>query len=140
VDFYERFSRSATEARSMRLAGWVTVLSGLIGVGTAVLLALFDITSAFDAWFALQAVLGGGFAGCYGLGMFSRRANWQGAVIGVVASLVITFVLWQGAMVTPVLYPTFAIFACLVTGYIGSFFFPPPERSLLGLTVFTPRP
>jgi Na+/proline symporter len=87
----------------------------------------------------LQAVLGGGFAGCYGLGMFSQRANWQGAVIGVIASLIITFIIWQGAMVAPVLYPTFAIFACLVFGYVGSFFFPRPGQSLLGLTVFTPR-
>jgi len=140
VDFYERFSKSATPAKSMRLAEWMTVIAGVIGVGTAVLLALFDIKSAFDAWFALQAVLGGGFAGCYGLGMFTRRANWQGAVVGVVASLIITFVLWQGEMVTPVLYPTFSIFACLVFGYVSSYFFRPPAQSLLGLTVFTPRP
>lgn len=140
VDFYERFSKTVTPAKSMRLAEWMTGVAGVIGVGTAVLLALFDIKSAFDAWFALQAVLGGGFAGCYGLGMFTRRANWQGAVIGVIASLIITFVLWQGEMVTPVLYPTFAIFACLVFGYIGSYFFRPPAQSLFGLTVFTPRP
>jgi SSS family transporter len=139
VDFYERFSKRATDKKSMRLAEWVTVIAGIIGVGTAVLLALFDIKSAFDAWFALQAVLGGGFAGCYGLGMFTRRSNWQGAVIGVIASVIITSILWQGDMVTPVLYPTFAIFACLVFGYIGSFFFPPPGQSLLGLTVFTAR-
>lgn len=139
VDFYERFSKRATDKKSMRLAEWVTVIAGVIGVGTAVLLALFDIKSAFDAWFALQAVLGGGFAGCYGLGMFTRRANWQGAVIGVIASVIITSILWQGDMVTPVLYPTFAIFACLVFGYVGSFFFPPPSQSLLGLTVFTAR-
>jgi len=139
VDFYERFSKRATDKKSMRLAEWVTVIAGVIGVGTAVLLALFDIKSAFDAWFALQAVLGGGFAGCYGLGMFTRRANWQGAVIGVIASVIITSILWQGDMVTPVLYPTFAIFACLVFGYVGSFFFPSPSQSLLGLTVFTAR-
>ena len=139
VDFYERFNRHATPAKSVRLAEWVTVISGVIGVGTALLLALFDIKSAFDAWFALQAVLGGGFAGCYGLGMFTKRANWQGAVIGVVCSLVITLVLWQGAMVTPVLYPTFSIFGCLVCGYLGSLFFAPPTQSLLGLTVYTQR-
>jgi Na+/proline symporter len=140
IDFYERFSKRATEAKSMKLAAWITVVAGLIGVGTAVLLALFDIKSAFDAWFALQAVLGGGFAGCYGLGMFSRRANWQGAVIGVIASLIITFFLWQGESVAPVLYPTFAIFACLVFGYMGSYLFPRPGQSMLGLTIFTPRP
>jgi SSS family transporter len=138
VDFYERFSRTATPARSMRLAEWMTVAAGVIGVGTAILLALFDIKSAFDAWFALQAVLGGGFAGCYGLGMFTRRANWQGAVVGVVASLFVTFVVWQREMVVPVLYPTMSIFTCLVFGYVGSLFFPRPGQSLAGLTVYTP--
>ena len=139
VDFYERFNRSATPAKSVRLAEWITVISGVIGVGTALLLALFDIKSAFDAWFALQAVLGGGFAGCYGLGMFTKRANWQGSVIGVICSLLITLVLWQGSMVTPVLYPTFSILACLVCGYLASYAFPAPTQSLLGLTVFTQR-
>jgi SSS family solute:Na+ symporter len=139
VDFYERLAKSPTEARSVRLAEGVTIGAGVIGVGTALLLARYDIKSAFDAWFALNAVLGGGFAGCYGLGMFTRRANWQGAVIGVIASLGITFVLWQRALVVPVLYPTFAIFACLVCGYLGSLCFPAPAQSLLGLTVFTPR-
>lgn len=138
VDFYERFAKSATPAKSMRLAEWMTVVAGVIGVGTAILLALFDIKSAFDMWFALQAVLGGGFAGCYGLGLFTQRANWQGAVVGVIASLVITFVIWQGEMVVPVMYPTMSIFACLICGYIGSLFFPRPVQSLAGLTVFTP--
>jgi Na+/proline symporter len=137
VDFYERFNKKATPAKSVRLAEWMTVISGVIGVGTAVLLALFDIVSAFDTWFALQAVLGGGFAGCYGLGMFTKRANWQGTIIGVVASLVITLVLWQSGRVTPILYPTFAIAGCLVCGYLGSLFFPAPSGSLAGLTVYT---
>jgi solute:Na+ symporter, SSS family len=138
VDFYERFARTATAARSMRLAEWTTVLAGIIGVGTALLLAVQGTASAFDTWFALWAVLGGGFAGCYGLGMFTRRANRQGAIIGIVASLIITFIIWKQSLVVPVLYPTFGILACLVFGYAGSLFFPPPAQSLLGLTVFTP--
>ncbi|MDP3071067.1 MAG: sodium:solute symporter [Opitutaceae bacterium] len=137
VDFYERFNKKATPAKSVRLAEWITVIAGLIGVGTAVLLALFDIKSAFDAWFALQAVLGGGFAGCYGLGMFTKRANWQGTIIGVAASLIITLLIWQSGRVAPILYPTFAIAGCLVFGYVGSLFFPAPSGSLAGLTVYT---
>jgi hypothetical protein len=42
-------------------------------------------------------------------------------------------------MVTPVLYPTFSILACLVCGYLASYAFPAPTQSLLGLTVFTQR-
>lgn len=139
VDFYERFSKTASAAKSVRLAEWMTILSGLIGVGAALLLGLAGTASAFDTWFVLWGVLGGGFAGCYGLGMFTKRANWQGAFIGVAASLVITLIVWRGKLVAPVLYPTFGIFACMVFGYVGSLFFPAPQQSLLGLTVYTAR-
>lgn len=139
VDFYERFSKQATAAKSVRLAEWMTVITGVLGVGTALLLALQGTASAFDTWFVLWGLLGAGFAGCYGLGMFTRRANWQGAVIGVAASIITTIVVWLGKLIVPVLYPTFGILACLIFGYLGSLFFPPPRQSLAGLTVFTQR-
>lgn len=136
VDFYERFFKGATQARSVRLAEWMTVVAGLIGVGTALLLASFDIKSALDKSWELWSLLGGGFAGCYGLGMFTRRANWQGAAIGVLASIVITFASWRLGLVNAVFYQTLAIFSCIIVGYLGSFLFPPPQQSLLGLTVY----
>jgi SSS family transporter len=139
VDFYERLARNPSPATSVRLAEWMTIAAGLIGVGTALLLGRAGTASAFDTWFVLWGVLGGGFAGCYGLGMFTKRANWQGAFIGVAASLVVTLIVWRGKLVAPVLYPTFGIFACLVFGYLGSLFFPAPAQSLLGLTVYTQR-
>jgi Na+/proline symporter len=118
----------------------MTVVVGLLGVGTALLLGLAGTASAFDTWFVLWGILGGGFAGCYGLGMFTRRANHQGAFIGVVASVICTLVVWRGQLVAPVLYPTFGILACLICGYLGSWFFPAPSRPLLGLTVWDRRP
>ena len=140
VDFYERFFKTATPERSVRLAEWMTVLAGVIGVGTALLLASFDIKSALDKSWELWSLLGGGFAGCYGLGMFTRRANWQGAIIGVVASIVITFTSWRMGLVNSVFYQTIAIFSCIIVGYLGSFLFPPPQQSLHGLTVYDRKP
>ncbi len=140
VDFYERFARKPTQAVSVRLAHWTTVIAGVIGVGTALLLANFDIKSALDKSWELWSLLGGGFAGCYALGMFTRRANWQGAVIGVIGSIIITFVSWRAGLVNSVFYQTIAIFSCVITGFIGSLFFRPPDRPLLGLTVFDRKP
>lgn len=140
VDFYERFARKPTQEKSVRLAHWTTVIAGVIGVGAAVLLVSFDIKSALDKFWEISSLLGGGFAGCYALGMFTRRANWQGAVIGVIGSIIITFVSWRAGLVNSVFYPTLAISSCVVTGFIGSLFFRPPDRSLLGLTVFDRKP
>lgn len=139
VDFYERYAKNPSQKTSVRLAEWMTFIAGAIGVGTAIILAKVDIQSALDKSFELAYLLGGGFAGCYGLGMFTRRANWQGAAIGVAASLIMTFGAWSVKLVHPYFYGIIAVAGCMVVGYIASYFFPPPAQSLAGLTIFTPR-
>lgn len=139
VDFYERNWKNATPAKSVKLAEAVTIIAGLVGIGTALLLALADIKSALDTSFVLIGLLGGGFAGCYALGLFTRRANWQGAFFGVGSSLVITFTAWMFNAVHPYFYIVIAISTCIIVGYLASYLFPAPTQSLLGLTVYTPR-
>lgn len=136
VDFYEKFAKNPTQEKSVRLAEWMTVVAGVIGVGTALILAQIDIQSALDKSWELLGLLGGGFAGCYGLGMFTRRANWQGAIIGVIGSLIITFACWRVGLVNAVFYQPLSIGGCILVGYLASYLFPAPQQSLLGLTVF----
>ncbi|HEY0946645.1 MAG TPA: sodium:solute symporter [Opitutaceae bacterium] len=137
VDFYERFNPRATPAGSVRLAEWITILAGLLGTGCAVALSFFNIRSLLDASLQLTAILGGGFAGTYALGMFTRRANWQGALIGTAASIASAYVLRP--YVSPILLTGTSIAACIAVGYAASYLFPPPSGSLAGLTIFTPR-
>ncbi|MCC6416159.1 MAG: sodium:solute symporter [Opitutaceae bacterium] len=139
VDFYERYAKKATPEKSLRLAEIVTVVGGLIGIGTALLLAAADIKSALDTSFVLGGLLGGGFAGCYALGMFTKRANWQGAFIGVGASLVLTLSAWVMNLVHPFFYIVIANLTTITVGYLASHLFPAPTQSLLGLTIYTPR-
>jgi len=140
VDFYERFAKKPNPETSVRLAKWMVGVVGLIGVGTAVILAKTEIKSALDRSFELTALLGGGFAGCYGIGLFTRRANWQGATIGVVSSILITSVTWSLKLVHPYFYGIIAISSCMIVGYLASWCFPAPSQSLSGLTVYTPKP
>ena len=81
-------------------------------------------------------MLGGGFAGAYTLGMFTRRANAAGVAIGIGSSIVLTLVVWWFKLVHPYFYLGISIFLCIVIGYVASLFFPPPARSLDGLTIF----
>jgi Na+/proline symporter len=81
-------------------------------------------------------LLGGGFAGAYTLGMFTRRANWKGVLIGMVFSIVLTIAAWSVNLVHPFIYLAIAILFSIVFGYLGSLFFPPPaSESLRGLIV-----
>lgn len=140
VDFYERFGRKHDKARSVRFAEWMTVGAGLVGMGLALTLSRYDINSLFDLSIELSGLLGGGFAGAYTLGMFTRRANWQGVAIGIATSITLTMTAWSQNLVHPYFYLAISIFICIVVGYAASHFFPAPRQSLEGLTIFTPAP
>jgi SSS family solute:Na+ symporter len=137
VDFYERLSKTATPAKSLRLAYIITILAGVISTFVAVLFTAFDIQSMFDKMLQLTAILGGGFAGTYALGLFTRRANWQGALIGTASSVACAVLLKDH--VSPLLLNPASVASCMIVGYIASWFFPAPSQDLAGLTVFTLR-
>ncbi len=136
VDFYERYAKRPSAAMSVRLAEAVTLLTGVIGTGLALYLSTLKIQSLFDKWLELFALLGGGFAGIYALGMFTRRANWQGAVTGIVMSLVMTLLAKLYTPVHVLMYMVISISSCMAFGYLGSWCFPAPAQSLRGLTIF----
>ncbi len=136
VDFYERLAKNPNPRRSVLFAEISTVLVGLTAIGLALIMSRYDIHSLFDVSIELAGLLGGGFAGAYTLGMFTRRANSQGVAIGVAASIVLTFVAWWFDMVHPYFYLAISIMLCIVIGYIASLFFPAPTRSLKGLTIY----
>ena len=137
VDFYEKVVKDPDPRVSVRFAEAMTVAAGLVGMGVAWLLSRYDIHSIFDVSIELFGVLGGGFAGVYTLGMFTRRANWQGVSIGVALSIAITVLAWSVKLVHPYFYLAISILLCIVLGYAASWFFPAPTAaSLKGLTIY----
>lgn len=136
VDFYEKLVKNPDPRKSVRFAEIMTVAAGLVGIGIALLLSRYDIHSLFDVSIELAGLLGGGFAGAYTLGMFTRRANSQGVAIGIASSMVLTLGIWSLKIVHPYFYLAISILLCIVIGYLASLLFPPPARSLTGLTIY----
>jgi SSS family transporter len=136
VDFYQKLARNPTEHRIKRFAEWMTVVVGLVGIGLALLLSRYDIHSLLDLTIEMAGLLGGGFAGAYTLGMFTRRANSAGVSIGVATAIVVTMAAWWNDLVHPYFYLGISIFVCIVVGYFASLLFPAPTRSLAGLTIY----
>ena len=135
VDFFEKFVKKPKPKTILRFAETMTVVAGLVGVGLALLLSRYEIHSVLDLALELWGLVGGGFAGAYTLGMFTRRSNWQGVMIGVAASVIVTLSIWSMDILHPFFYLPLAIMVCVVTGYAASWLFPPPTN-LTGLTVF----
>jgi len=141
VDFYEKRVKNPNPKVSVRFAEAMTVVTGLLGMSVAILLSRYDIHSLFDISIELAGLLGGGFAGAYTLGMFTRRANWQGVAIGVAVSITLTTIAWWMKLVHPYFYLAISICLCIIVGYLASWFFPAPDpKSLAGLTILETRP
>ena len=136
VDFIKRFKQSLTDKAALRLAKWITVATGVFGTVFALVLSRYSLPSLWDTFIMLTGLLGGGFGGVYTLGMFTRRANWQGALVGIVGSIFVTLAVRAYTDIHVLLYTGVAIISCIVIGYIVSLFFPMQTKSLHGLTVF----
>ena len=137
VDFYEKLAKHPTPERSVRFAEFTGVAVGLVAIGLAIVLSRMDIHSLFDVSIELAGLLGGGFAGAYTLGMFTRRANSPGVAIGIGASICLTFVAWWFDLVHPYFYLAISILLCVAIGYVASLCFAAPRRPLKGLTVYS---
>ena len=140
VDFYQKLVKDPNEKTAVRIAEWSGVGVGLIGIGIALVMSRYDIHSLFDVSIELAGLLGGGFAGAYTLGMFTRRANAPGVAIGVGGSILVTLVCWSMDLVHPYFYLAISILLCIVIGYVASLFFPAPAQSLKGLTIYSDTP
>ena len=137
MDFYARFLPDRSQRQIVRFSERASVAVGAIGIAIAIVLSRMNVHSLLDLTIELGGVFGGSFAGAFPLGMFSRRANWQGAAIGIVVSAGVTMSVWAMQAVHPYLYLAIAISVTLVVGWLSSWGFSPPRKSLAGLTVFT---
>jgi solute:Na+ symporter, SSS family len=139
TDFYGRLRADATDAERLRLARRLTVLVGAGGTTSAVLLATWDIRSLWDVFLQAVGLFGGGLAGVFALGIFTRRATAPGAPLGFFASAVVLYLVQRHTAAHFFLYAGIGMASCVATGYIASLLMPARVQSVDGLTVFTLR-
>lgn len=136
-DFYPVFGRGGEDRKILSEAKIITTLIGIAGTGIALLMATFEIKSMFDLWMEILALVGGGFGGVFILGMFTKRANTTGTIIGAVMSILLTVLVKQFTDIHFMLYSTVAVVSCVLIGYLASLVFSPPQNDLKGLTIYT---
>jgi SSS family transporter len=120
TDFYYRFKRDSTDRARLLLARIITVALGAFGTGCALLMATYPIKSLWDLFLALLGLLGGGLAGVFVLGIFTRRANSTGALIGFVCSTAILYYVQRFTAIHFFLYGAIGITTCACLGYMFS--------------------
>lgn len=89
-DYYARFKKNATDRQQLRFGRWMVLLSGLGAVGVACLYISWGGEGVLGTLFGLYAIFSAGIVGIFMLGLFSRRANKQGLLIGIIAAVLFT--------------------------------------------------
>ena len=138
TDFYQRLRPDSTDRFRLLLARIITVVLGAFATGCALLLATYPIKSLWDLFLVLLGLLGGTLAGVFMLGIFTRRANGIGAMMGIVCSTLALVYVKQYTQIHFFLYGAVGIITCLCVGYLGSFFVRasrscPPDLTVYGL-------
>jgi SSS family solute:Na+ symporter len=90
-DYYRKRNPDAGESAQMKILYLASLLFGAAGISVA--LAMINVRSALDAWWALASVFSGGMLGLFLLGYFSRRASSISAFVGVVTGVLV--ILWM---------------------------------------------
>lgn len=137
TDFYQRFQPDSSEHSRMQLAKWTTGVVGVAGTTFALFMATWDIKSLWDQLNTFIGLFAGGLGGLFLLGICTRKANGAGAVIGLVVSGVVQFVVKEYTSIHLLLYAATGTASCFIIGYLMSFIFPGSTKNIHGLTIYT---
>ncbi len=89
-DYYARFHPKATDRQRLRVGKASVIVIGVAAMGIALLYVAWGGQGVLGSLFGLYAILSAGIVGIFALGLFSRRANWQGLYIGIACSILFT--------------------------------------------------
>ncbi len=134
TDWYRRFKPETSETRFLAFARLVTVAVGAAGTALALMMAEWDIKSLWDSFNVVIGLFAGGLGGLFLLGIFSKRANGTGGLVGLIASAAVQFVVRQFTDIHLLLYAFTGLVSCLVVGYAASFLV--EKKAPAGMTIY----
>lgn len=95
VDFWKRLRPTTTDHGMLCVARYSCVVSGIIGVILALLMASWNILSLIDYFNTILGLLTGGLGGLFFMGIFMPRVAGRAALIGFVSGT--AFVFWMSS-------------------------------------------
>jgi solute:Na+ symporter, SSS family len=98
IDFYFRFRPELNEQQRLRLSRLATLMWALVLFSLAVI-ALHRVGRVVEVGLQIASVAYGALLGVFLLGVLTKRANQNGAIVGMVAGFVIELYLWLGSHV-----------------------------------------
>lgn len=93
IDFWKRLRKHTTDKQILSVARYSCMISGLIGIAIALLMASWNILSLIDYFNTILGLLTGGLGGLFFIGIFMPNVGGKAALIGFTAGTL--FVFWM---------------------------------------------
>lgn len=122
MDFYASFRPQADERTKMRLSRFATLIWALVLFGLA-LIALHKVGRVIEVGLQIASIAYGALLGAFLLGTLTRRANQNGAIVGMILGFVLELYLWLGTRVPWTWWVMLGTTATFVVGWTASLLF-----------------
>lgn len=122
VDFYQRFRPLVDSQKLLKVARMACVVSGLVGMGIALLMCTWDILSLLDYFNTILGLLTSGLCGLFVMGRFFPRIGGKAALTGFVAGTAVVFMTSAWTDVSFFLYSVIGITVSVLVALFFSLF------------------
>jgi SSS family solute:Na+ symporter len=119
MDFYFRFRQEVDERKRLRLARLATLAWALVLFGLAVI-ALHHAGRVVEVGLQIASVAYGALLGVFLLGVLTRRANQNGAIVGMLCGFGIELYLWRWSHVPWTWWVAIGTCVTVAVGYLTS--------------------
>ena len=104
IDFWKRFRSSTTDSQLLVVARWASVVSGMVGLLLALLMATWDIQSFLDFFNEALGLLTSGLGGLFFIAVFMKRVKGYAALAGFIAGEAVVFCMSEWSNVNFLLF------------------------------------
>ena len=122
IDFYLQRHPQLDERRRVQLSRLATLFWALLLFGLAVL-SLHKVGRVIEVGLQIASVAYGALLGVFLLGVLTKRANQNGAMVGMLCGFLIELYIWLGTHVPWTWYVMIGTTVTFVVGYAASIFF-----------------
>lgn len=135
TDFYQKFIKNKIDSHYLFIARLSGIIFGSLGIGLALLMAMWNILSLFDYFNYILGLLASGLGGLFFMGIFIPRIKGNAAIIGFLGGFAAVMIVKMQTDIHLMLFGFVGMTSSVVIGLLASYIFPEKEKSLDGLTV-----
>ncbi|MCM1109571.1 MAG: cyclically-permuted mutarotase family protein [Clostridium sp.] len=123
IDFYKRWRPAATDRHMLDVARKACVLSGVTGMGIALLMATWEILSLLDFFQEILGLLSSGLGGLFLIGIFFPRIGGRSALVGFSSGVLAVFAVKYFTATSFLLYGFIGMVVSVAVAWLCSFLF-----------------